>query len=221
MSDPLRDLTRFLFDLDGTLVDSSGAHSAAFTTVLATVPGDSVRPFRYGPVKGFTTREVFAWAGIDRADPRLPDLVDRKQRAYLDLVDAGAVVPFTGADALLAWLAGEGLPCGLVTGASRRSTLRLLAAAGLDGRFEAIVTGDDVRNGKPDPEGYLRAVSLLGGEAADYLVVEDAVSGARAAHAAGLRVAGVHDPEVAPEADLYCESLPDLLERLRFARTSP
>jgi sugar-phosphatase len=75
-----------------------------------------------------------------------------------------------------------------------------------------LVSADDVRRGKPDPEGYLRA-ALLGADPARCLVVEDAPAGIAAARAAGARtvaVATTHEPEELAEADLVVASLAEL-----------
>jgi mannitol-1-/sugar-/sorbitol-6-phosphatase len=76
-----------------------------------------------------------------------------------------------------------------------------------------LVSADDVRRGKPDPEGYLCAAALLGADPARCLVVEDAPAGIAAARAAGARTVGVattHEPEELAEADLVVASLAEL-----------
>jgi len=79
---------------------------------------------------------------------------------------------------------------GLVTSAPLASVLRRFDAAGLP-TPRVVVDGDSVSEGKPSPEGYLRAAALLGASPSDCLVVEDAPAGIAAGRAAGMRVLAV------------------------------
>ena len=91
----------------------------------------------------------------------------------------------------------------VVSGAARSEVETVLDAAGI-GVFEVIVSAEDVTRGKPDPEGYRRALELLGVEAAQSVALEDAPAGIAAARAAGLRcvaVLGTVPPERLDEAD--------------------
>jgi HAD superfamily hydrolase (TIGR01509 family) len=116
--------------------------------------------------------------------------------------------------------ARERVPVAIASGASRRMIDAALAASGIAPCFQVIVSSDDVQQGKPHPEGYLRALELLGGGLAPDTVwaVEDATAGVRAARAAGLRVVALRTPAydraLAP-ADLEADRLDSaLLERL-------
>jgi len=99
--------------------------------------------------------------------------------------------------------AAERVPLAICSGAARAEIEPVVGAAGLADCFRAIVTSDDVVHGKPDPEGYLRALQLLGNPS-DALVFEDTEAGITSAKAAGLRVIaklGTLDPERLREAD--------------------
>ena len=79
------------------------------------------------------------------------------------------------------------------------------------------VTADDVQNGKPDPEPYLKGAQLLGIDASHGLVVEDAPAGIRAAHAAGMKVIGLastYKPEELSQADAIISKLADIQVRV-------
>ena len=92
-----------------------------------------------------------------------------------------------GAAELLADLRAHGVRCGLVTMSYRRFVLPILERLP-EGTFEVVVTGDAVSQGKPHPEAYLKAISLLGVSAADTLAIEDSNTGTRSAVAAGCTV---------------------------------
>ena len=83
------------------------------------------------------------------------------------------------------------MPCAVATSATRVDTDLLLNRLGLLERFAAVVTAEDVRRGKPDPEVYLLAARAIRIEPSDCLVFEDAIVGVQAARRAGMRVIGV------------------------------
>ncbi len=123
---------------------------------------------------------------------------------------AGATRAIAGAAELMAaWTPGR---LAVVTSCGRALAEARLAGAGLP-RPAVLVTADDVRRGKPDPEGYRRAAALLGLEPARCVAVEDAPAGIAAARAAGARTVGVattHPADELAEADLVVASLAEL-----------
>lgn len=83
------------------------------------------------------------------------------------------------------------VPLAVVSGAFRAEIEPVLEAAGLDSLFRALVTADDVARGKPHPEGYLRALALVGVEAGEAVAFEDTEAGIASARAAGVRCLAV------------------------------
>jgi HAD superfamily hydrolase (TIGR01509 family) len=172
--------------MDGTLVDSDTAVERAWTGWAAEhgVDPDAVLAIAHGSPPEPTVRRMLP--GLDeqavaRAAARQMDL------QYDDLSD---VVAAPGAHALLAALDRLALPWAVVTSADVRLARARLSAAGIP-EPPLLVTVEDVRVGKPDPEGYLLAAARLGVEPSRCLVVEDAGPGVEAGRAAGMTVAGL------------------------------
>jgi HAD superfamily hydrolase (TIGR01509 family) len=113
-----------------------------------------------------------------------------------------------GAVDLLADLNRAGVPCALVTMSWRRFVAPILAALP-PGTFEAVVTGDAVTNGKPHPEPYLTAASIIGVPPSACLAIEDSNTGARSAERAGCTVLVVenHVPVLPGERRVFRETL--------------
>jgi HAD superfamily hydrolase (TIGR01509 family) len=175
-----------LLDMDGTLVDSDAAVERAWTGWAAEhgVDPDAVLAIAHGSPPEPTVRRMLP--GLDeqavaRAAARQMDL------QYDDLSD---VVAAPGAHALLAALDRLALPWAVVTSADVRLARARLSAAGIP-EPPLLVTVEDVRVGKPDPEGYLLAAARLGVDPSRCLVVEDAGPGVEAGRAAGMTVAGL------------------------------
>jgi HAD superfamily hydrolase (TIGR01509 family) len=156
-------LSAVVFDLDGTLVDTRPAVAAAHAASLAAVP----------PLDQLLGR---AQRGAD---------ADAYHRRLAELTHA--LRPYPGVAELLEQLP---LPAAVVTGASRESAELVLAATGLRGRFDVVVTADDVRRPKPDPEGLRLACERLGVEPAEVAYVGDLPGDAAAARACGALALG-------------------------------
>jgi sugar-phosphatase len=170
----------FLFDMDGTLLDSSAAvdrvwgswakrHGVDAPTLLATVHG----------VRSEDTIRRFAGAGVD---------VARETQWILEaeVADVEGVVALPGIHAFI-----DALDPGtwaIVTSAPRTLAEVRLRAVNLP-IPEVMITGEDVRRGKPDPQGFLLAAQRLGVGIGKCLVFEDSPAGVAAAKAAGAHVA--------------------------------
>jgi HAD superfamily hydrolase (TIGR01509 family) len=190
---PLADLLSrkrlLLFDLDGTLVDSSPLHARAFAETFAP-EGVAVH---YPDIAGMTTADAVdklaGAGGVALAPGRREQLIAAKKARALELIDS-ELAAIEGATEFVQ-AARERFPLALCTSASRRGAEATLARVGLEGVFEPIVTGDDVARGKPDPECFLAALAWHRAAPEDALVFEDAQSGLEAAHAAGIEAVRV------------------------------
>lgn len=102
----------------------------------------------------------------------------------------------------------------LAIGSSSKNAPFILRQIGLEGYFDAVSDGNNISHSKPDPEVFLMASQMLGIDPERCLVVEDAVSGAEAAHRGKMKAACVGDASQARAGDYNMESVKDLLEIL-------
>ncbi|GIJ48380.1 hydrolase [Virgisporangium aliadipatigenens] len=179
------DIDAVLFDMDGTLVDSDAAVERAWHVWSAEhgLDPEAVIAVAHGSPAERT---------IHRLLPHLDDAAvaaSAARQLALQYDDLSDVTATAGARHLLATLDRLELPWAVVTSADTRLAKARLAAAGIDA--PVLVTVDDVRAGKPDPEGYRHAADLLGVAPGRCLVVEDAAVGVAAGRAAGARTAGL------------------------------
>lgn len=215
-----------IFDLDGTLVDSYDAHFDAWRLIAGEIGHDlTIEQFarQFGRTNDPILRELFDWVEREVPDSAgLRALADRKESIFRNSIER-AFPAMAGGRHLLTALQGAGWR--LAVGSSAPPDNVTLAVAGLEAGslFEAIVTGDDVKHGKPDPEVFLLAARRLGVEPSRCVVVEDAPPGIEAARRAGMASIGLASKgrtraELAA-ADLVVDSLEDLDPRtfLRLA----
>ncbi|WP_426566568.1 HAD-IA family hydrolase [Angustibacter sp. McL0619] len=196
-----RTFAAVLFDLDGTLVDSTAAVLRSWVTWAIE---HDVDPLRLQGFHGVPARQIVSQLvhpdQVDSASQRIDDL---------ELTDVTGVVGLPGAaEALAALPAGR---AAVVTSCTRLLAEARIGAAGLQPPG-AVVTADDVTHGKPDPEPFLLGAERLGVPPGDCLVVEDAPMGLASARAAGMATLAVTTTTAAADldADLVVTSLADV-----------
>jgi len=212
-----------LFDFDGILVDSEPMHYRAFIEILDPLgmgfPWDEYVETYMGFDDRDAFREAFRAQGIVLDDANLGKLVAAKSGAFQHGLRDG-VTAYPGAVPLIETLHAAGVPLALCSGALRSDIDPILAQLGVARRFDVIVSADDVRRSKPDPESYALAFARLS-EKHDTLLtapemsvaVEDTPAGIRSAKGAGLRALAVTnscgDLELA-DADWIVDTLADV-----------
>lgn len=214
-------LGAILFDFNGVIVDDEPAHCRAFAEVLGSealtfTPEEYFSRYLGLDDPSFFTAFLSRIRGEPPGDAEIERMVQAKAAAYWQELEQGLPL-FAGVAPLVRRLAAE-LPLAINSGARRHEIERILDRAGIADCFLVIKSADEVRVGKPDPEGYLavrdtlrkevkRCAHLTSGEC---LVVEDAPPGIRAAHAAGMKCVAVANSRPATdlsEADAVVSTL--------------
>ena len=195
-------LRAFLFDFNGTLSDDEPILCAIFKELFAEHGRPLTKESYFAELAGLSDPEIVrAWLGLTD-DAEVGAVVDEKIARYRVRVADGRSVPPHVRTAVR--LAAAHAPIAIVSGAARGEVEPVLAAAKLRDVVSAVVTADDVERGKPDPEGYLRALALVGAAGESAVAFEDSEAGVSAARAAGTRcvaVLGTMPPERLARAD--------------------
>jgi beta-phosphoglucomutase len=195
-----------IFDFDGVIADTEKLHLAAYNQAFARhaeeiggvleIGADAYfsRYVVYGNREGFL--HMLRDAGRPHDGALIAVLCATKDRVFAEELHRFSD-PLPGVRELLAWLEDRNIPRAICSGAIRSEILHLLEAFGLRHHFDVIVTIEDVRFGKPDPEGYNKAFERLNLEfdaeldKKKSLVIEDSAGGCAAGKAAGIPVLAV------------------------------
>ncbi|MCB0201138.1 MAG: HAD family phosphatase [Anaerolineae bacterium] len=201
-----------IFDMDGLMFDSERLVLVTWTRAMADFgyqASEEVFQRSVGQTMERTNQVLREEYG---ASFPLDETNQRTSEYYWQTIDAQGAPLKPGLLALLDFLDRYGITRAVASSSDRRNIDRMLASAELADRFAATVAGDEITHGKPAPDIFLRAASLLDVSPGRCLVLEDSEAGARAAAAAGIPCIIVPDlrqpsPEVAALAEAV---LPDL-----------
>lgn len=175
-----------VFDWDGVVIDSARAHEQSWGELAReeqrVLPADHF-------LRGFGKRneviipEILQWTQ-DPAEVRRLSL--RKEALYRVIARQGQMHVLPGVFTLLQALQAAGVPCVIGTSTQKENLELAFELFGLGVYFQGAVTSEDVRRGKPDPEVFLKACALAGGDPAVSFVFEDSFSGIQAGLAGGF-----------------------------------
>lgn len=178
-----------VFDLDGVIVDSEPIHERANDEYLARL-GARIDETLREDMMGRRVRELTD-AIAERFGRPPGEVFAEREAIFWRLLESGGVRAMPGLEAAIARLSGAGLELAVVTSGTRAYVDLVLERLGVRAAFAAVVSGEDVTNGKPHPEGYLRVAALLGADPADCVALEDTFHGVAAATAAGMHAVAV------------------------------
>ncbi|MEK6977073.1 MAG: HAD-IA family hydrolase [Candidatus Hydrothermarchaeota archaeon] len=199
------DVICVLFDMDGVLTDSFGSCHRAFEDALVHFGHLQIGPEEYRRRCWGTPVEEDFEAYLGKA--MAPEATEYYHAHYQEFIGYSTVAP--GAEEVLQALRGRGLGLAVVTNTHRSLATLILRHFRLYDYFDAVLGGDDVRRGKPDPEIVMKACEALGSPAARAVLVGDTENDMKAGKAAGCTTVGL-----GVEGDFRIEALGELLEVL-------
>jgi beta-phosphoglucomutase family hydrolase len=181
----------YLFDCDGTIVDSMPLHYKAWKTVLAEHGAEYEEELFYA-WGGRPIREIIRLLNeMQGLEMPVEEVAARKEALYHQLVPTVQSIP----EVVEHIDAKHGhIPMAVVSGSRRSSVTASLGAVNLLDKFDTLVCAEDYKNGKPAPDAFLLAAERLGVPPAECLVFEDTDLGIEAATAAGMVSVKVPQP---------------------------
>lgn len=210
-------LKAVIFDLDGVICSTDEYHYRAWKAMAdgMGIPFDRTVNNRLRGVSRMASLEIVLekYTGAPLSPEKKTELATRKNDLYRESLGEMSPADLSGdVRETLEALRTAGLK--LAIGSSSKNTPFILRQIGLDGFFDAVADGNCITRSKPDPEVFLKAAEMLGLPPEACLVVEDAVSGAEAGHAGGMKVACVGDAAKNGAGDWNMNAVSDLRQIL-------
>ena len=200
----------FLFDLDGVIVDTAVFHFQAWRRLAQKLGGDFTEE-QNEQLKGVSRvdslKKIIEWTGATVSDEEFQTLMVEKNEWYLELVQGlGPQDALPGALNFLQTAYDQGIKIAL--GSASKNAPMILEKLGITPLFTAIIDGNNVVNGKPHPEVFLKGAEALGLEPSECVVFEDSIAGVQAAKTGGMSSVGIGDAETL-QADIHFSALGD------------
>jgi beta-phosphoglucomutase len=206
-----------IWDLDGVIIDSADEHRRAWQR-LAREEGIVMTDADFWATFGMRNDNIFALIWGNLPPEKVKELADRKEMYFRELVRESAA-PLPGAIELMRGLRDAGFVQALASSSPIENIQLICDVLGLKHYLSVLVSGETVARGKPAPDIFLKAATELHVEPTVCLVIEDAVAGVEAAHAAGMRciaVAGNRDLPGLRKAELMVKDLTEVnVERIQ------
>ncbi len=196
-----------IFDMDGTLIESTEADYLAWKRLFA----DYQKPLSYEdyfPLLGAKSA-VVVQSRLLLNEEQTKFALAKKLKYFTEIISQNGIQPVPFAVKLLQQLQQYDLKIALATSSRRKKVKMVLKLTGLLPYFEVIVTGEEVSIGKPAPDIFLMAAKKLDLTPSECLVIEDAINGIKAAKNAGMKCIAItttHSAEMLQEADLIIET---------------
>jgi HAD superfamily hydrolase (TIGR01509 family) len=174
-----------IFDLDGTLINSYNAHVESFRRALSRfdLNIDEQEIYRrFGKPAKQIIKEILP----KNLHKRLDDIVRYKRLEYIET--SKDIQIFDGVETVLKYLKAKGISICLATSADKPSVIRILNKFNLEKYFDVIISSNDVKEAKPDPEMFIQASKRLGVDPTNCLVVGDSPFDVIAAKKAGMKI---------------------------------
>lgn len=199
-----------IFDWDGVIIDSSEHHIEGWRRLAKEenlVFPEHLFKQSFGMKNEEIIPQLWKWTD-DISEIRRID--GKKEAMYRDIMREKGLVALPGVAALLALLAQRGVPCAIGSSAPMANIAAGLEILGFGAYFSEVVSGEDVKLGKPSPQIFLEAARRIGAGPERCVVFEDAKVGVAAGKAGGMKVVAVTNTYAAKElsgADLIVDSL--------------
>ncbi|MGY0391625.1 beta-phosphoglucomutase [Bizionia sp. KMM 8389] len=193
----------FIFDLDGVIVDTAKYHYLAWKKLAESIQVNFTEA-ENEQLKGVSRikslEKILEWGNKTLSEADFMKLMVLKNNDYLGYIndmDTSEILP--DVPRVLDYLIAENQ--GVALGSASKNARTILKKVKLFEHFEAIVDGNDVVKGKPNPEVFLSAASALDIQPENCIVFEDSVAGIQAANAASMISIGIGEASVLHEAD--------------------
>jgi beta-phosphoglucomutase family hydrolase len=201
-----------IFDMDGTLVDSTKSDFLAWQRLFLNY-NKTLTFQEYLPMLGIKSAEIVRQYLPVKNDEETQIALTQKLVFFHEIISANGIYPVPYADVFLKKIKEDHIPVALATSSRRAKMEMVMEKLNLLIYFDAVVTGGDVKNGKPAPDIFIKTAEKLGVSPRDCIVFEDASNGVKAAKNAFMKcvaLSSTQPRESLKEADLIIDTFKDV-----------
>lgn len=206
-----------IFDWDGVIADSAVQHEESWERLAAeerrTLPMGHFRA-SFGKKNEWIIPNLLGWTN-ERAE--IDRLSRRKEALYREIVGTRGLQALPGVHELLRHLQANDIRCWIGSSTHRENISAVIDALGFQSLFGGMVASEDVQQGKPHPEVFLKAAAFLNQPPSRCIVFEDSPAGITAARAAGMKVVGVATTHPPSLLAAHVDRIVHRLDELRVA----
>jgi beta-phosphoglucomutase-like phosphatase (HAD superfamily) len=207
--------------MDGVIIDSEPLHQECERMIFCKL-GIDVTQEQHNSLVGATDETI--WSGIVeqfKLPVSVPEIIRLKKSLYLALLkNEGNIRIVSHARELISGLVHQNYLLALASSSPMEQIDYILSETGFVRSFQAVVSGDDIQYGKPHPEIFLKAASLIGLKPDSCVVIEDSYNGVTAAKSAGMKCIGFQNPvsgiQDLSKADIIVHSLEEIITLLNL-----
>ncbi|MDN6194126.1 MAG: HAD family phosphatase [Alkalibacterium sp.] len=181
-----------ILDMDGVIVDSAPLHQKVEADLLEELGGSMTREEKEAFVG---TTDYHLWSTLKERyglEPSVEEMIQMKKKRFLGEIHTISLVD--GFEKVLNSLTKKGYLIALASSNNRKAVDKIVEQFQLDSYLETTMSGEDVKNGKPNPEIFLKTAAIMKVDPKECLVIEDAKNGVEAAKRAGMKCIGFDNP---------------------------
>lgn len=199
----------FIFDLDGVIVDTAVFHFQAWRRLALELGGDFTEA-QNEELKGLSRvdslNKILGWTGASLSEAEFNEAMRVKNEWYLELI--GQLTRADGLPGAVDFIEkAHEMGIKIALGSASKNARLVLDKMGLMPFFDAIIDGNNVINGKPHPEVFLKGAESLGLQPANCVVFEDSIAGLEAANRGGMKAVGIGSPDTLKGAQIHLNAL--------------
>jgi len=182
----------FIFDWDGVIIDSHDQHEESWH-LLANEMNTTVPDGFFKKTFGMRNQQIIPMWFTHLADQpeEVAKIGDRKEELYREIIRRDGIEPLPGVREFLTAMKQDGILASVGSSTPRKNIETVIEMASLHGFFDAIVSAEDVKRGKPEPDVFLLSAQKIGREPSRCVVFEDAFVGIEAGLSAGMKVTAI------------------------------
>jgi len=197
-----------IFDLDGVIVNTVLFHFKSWQKMFKGYGKDFTFEDYKEKVDGIPRKDGVKAILTDLSEEELKKASDKKQIYFLEYLESDKIPVYDTTVDLIKSFKKDSLKVGVIS--SSKNCLSILKKVGLADLFDVIITGNDIKKGKPDPEVFFMAADRMKVDHSGCVVFEDAVLGVEGAKRAGMKCVGIDrykKPDRLKKADLVVSDL--------------